>query len=768
MHTRSFGHVVLLVLLTALLSISSFSAQAQCSGDCIMSDQFENEFFLPGSNAEAARFLNQTSFGATRATITALNSTGFEQWIDQQYALPQTLARPFLEAVAKVRHDQTRTIDQTDRIHRWYDTAVVANDQLRQKMAYALGQIIVTSDQNDNLSGQPLQMAEWNDILVRNAFGNYRDLLREASFSPMMGRYLTHLRNRRYELDPSFSTIVGSPTTYVINSYTAANSGNEPDENYAREVMQLFSIGLESRNQDFSLIDIDPGMPGVQIQPTYDQQMIRTLSRAFTGLAYDCTASISVQGVNIVQNCSGQRNSTPLVTPPCTGTQCRFSNRSNLFFNDPTRGDLPGGTANSQDSSLVHPDYFRPMVCYPHYNDNGRDVDRFQLSGQGPTNPVNTSFGGGVVIPAGVPESDKALTLSGAVLDTLEEFQPGISKETALNCSTTDPLALNSTQRQECIDYCENNVRSAIDLLFLHPNTPPMVARQLILRFVSSNPSPAYIARVADKFVNNGSGVRGDLKATLKAVLMDTEARQPFAGQFGKPREPLLRMVAVWRNFGYVSGGNTCRNNNNSSVGNGNIACWGTASPQNSFFQRPLGASSVFNFYEPDYQPPGNIANAGLYAPEFQIIDENSTMQTANEMFRTICENYGGDNCTAILTTLPTDRAYLPLASLDTLPGIACGLDLVNGCTGAHDRDMIEELNLRMLGGQMSGQIGNPALCTDPLNFGMKSVLHNLLGCGLAGNLGQTGTNAGRDARRRKALYLIHLVAISPEYAHQR
>ena len=348
MHTRSCSHVVSLVLLTALLSLSSLRVQALCTGDCIMSDQFENEFFLPTSDAEAARFLNQTSFGATRATISALNSTGFEQWIDQQFALPQTLARPFLEVVAKVRHDQTRTIDSTDRIHRWYDTAVVANDQLRQKMAYALSQIIVTSDQNDTLSGQPLQMAEWNDIMVRNAFGNYRDLLREASFSPMMGEYLTHLRNRRYELVPTTNPTTDITPPYVIVSYIAANSGNEPDENYAREVMQLFSIGLESRNRDFSLIDIDPGTPGVQIQPTYDQQMISTLSRAFTGLAYDCTASIAVQGVNIVQNCAGTRNSTPLVTPPCTGTQCRFSNRSALFFNDPTRGDLPGGTVSSQ------------------------------------------------------------------------------------------------------------------------------------------------------------------------------------------------------------------------------------------------------------------------------------------------------------------------------------------------------------------------------------------------------------------------------------
>ncbi|MGD9582647.1 MAG: DUF1800 family protein [Lysobacterales bacterium] len=759
-------------VLTALTAMTALllpiGVSAQCSGDCIMNDQFENAFWRAESDAEAARFMNQATFGANRSGLSTVRALGFQQWIEQQFVVPQTLARPFLEQVARVRHDANRTIDQTDRLHRWYDTAVTANDQLRQKMAYALGQIIVVSDQNDNLSGQPLQMAEWNDILVRNAFGNYRDLLREASFSPMMGRYLTHLRNRRYELDPTFTTQAGTPTTYTITNYVAANSGNEPDENYAREVMQLFSIGLEGRNRDFSLIDLEPGTPGIQGQNTYDQEMIRTLSRAFTGLAFACNPTEVVQGITVQQNCSGTRNSAPPATPPCAGAQCRFTNRSNLFFQDPPRASLPNGNT----SSLRHGDWYRPMVCYPHFNDNGRDVDRFQLPGQGGANPVNTIIQGGVLIPAGAPDKDKSLVLSGTLLETQAEFQAGVSKETVVNCNSNESggsnPVLTASERNQCINYCEDNVRSAVDLLFFHPNTPPMVARQLIQRFVNSNPSPEFVDRVAAVFENNGSGVRGDLKATIMAVLLDEESRRPFSGQFGKPREPFLRMIAVWRNFGYQSGGNTCRDSGGSSSGNGAIACWGTGSPQNVFFQRPLGAPSVFNFYEPDFQPPGVIADAGLFAPEFQIINENSTMLTANEMMRAICENYGSDNCNNNLTTPPTDRAFLNPSVLDTLPGMACALDVVNGCNGSHDRDLIEELNLRMMGGMMTGAIGNPNLCNDPLNSGMKSVLHNLLGCGLVGNLGQTGATAGRDARRRKALYLVHLIAISPEYAHQR
>ena len=536
MSAGSFGRIATRIAF-AMLLLAPLYAQAQCSDPCIMRDSFENQFGMPANDAEAARFLNQATFGATRADIALVRSQGYAGWISQQFAASATLARPFLEQMARARHDANRTLGQEDRIHRWYDTAVKAPDQLRQKMAYALGQMIVASDQNDGLSGEPLQMAEWNDLLVRNAFGNYRQLLQEASFSPVMGRYLTHLRNRRYELNPNFTTQNGPPVTYTITSYAADNNGSEPDENYAREIMQLFSIGLDSRNQDYSLIDIDPVTPGIQEQPTYDQQMIRTLARAFTGLAFDCVPTTSVQGITVRQNCTstGARNSDAPASPNCTGSQCRFTNRNNLFFQSPPRARLPN---NAGDSSLIHPDWYKPMVCYPHFNDNGRDVDRFQLSGQGPTNPVSATIQNGVVIPPGAPESSKQLILSGTLLATQGEFQPGVSKETVLNCSSNESGAsgnpvLTVAQRNECINYCENNVKSAIDLLFFHPNLPPMVARQLILRFVTSNPSPEYIERVANAFTNNGLGVRGDLKATLDAVLSDPEARRPFAGQFG-------------------------------------------------------------------------------------------------------------------------------------------------------------------------------------------------------------------------------------------
>lgn len=744
------------------------TAQAACDGDCIMQDQFEDLFWKAETSAEAARFLNQASFGATTASIASVQTGTYQGWIDAQFTIPQTLARPFLETVALQRHNANQNVTQDDRIHRWFDTAVTAPDQLRQKMAYALSQIIVASDVHDGLDISPMMMAEWNDILVRNAFGNYRDLLREVSFSPTMGRYLSSLRNRKFELTPTYSTTPGSPPSYNITAYAAGNNGNEPDENYGREVMQLFSMGLIDRNRNFSIVDTDLVTPEIQPSPTYDQQMVRTMARAFTGLAYDCTPTAVVQGITIQQNCAGSRNSAPPANPSCTGIHCRFSNAITLFGSPPPVATLPSGNA----SSLIHPDLVRPMVCYPRYNDNGRDQQNFQLPGQTPTHPVNTTIAAGVEIPAGAPTAEKPLTLSGVVLQTLPEFYPGQAREAAPNCGTFDPNLnlLSNQQRQECVDYCENNVRSAVDLLFNHPNTAPMVARQLILRFVTSNPSPEYIDRVAAVFENNGAGVRGDLKATLKAILLDVEARQPFTGQFGKPREPMLKLVAIWRHFQAVSGGGTCRNPDYVS---GGISCWGPNRPETAYFQRPLGAPSVFNFYEPDYQPPGDIADNNLYAPEFQIINENSLMQTANDLFRRICESYGNDNCSgAFANSPPTDHAYIPPANLDALPGMACTNGGVNSCTGTDDQALIEELNLRMLGGQMSGAIADPDFTCPNFdavtNPGMKGVLHNLLHCGMADNLGQAGANAARDARRRKALYLIHMIAISPEYAHQR
>ena len=722
-----------------LAGSASVAAQAQ---DALFADSMEAADIVR-TPAEASRFLQQATFGPSANDITNLvgNLSGLEGWIEQQASITPTLARPFLEQLAVTRRAAAadpRTINQDDRIHRWFDTAVNAPDQLRQRVAYALSQIIVVSDRADALGQEPVMMGEWNDLLVRNAFGNYRTLLREATLSPMMGRYLTSLRNRKFELEPRCLNAAGTgetdcnndnATPYTIVRYVAQNNGAQPDENYAREVMQLFSIGLVDRELDFSPVLVNNAPVA-----TYDQQMITTLSRALTGLSYTCTGDANVGGVTITRSCG----------TGCTGPDCRFANASGLFFTSPPRSPIPGTTT---DSSVIHPDYYRPMVCYPRYHDNGRDMRRFELPGPDGSNPIaNTTLSlGANTIPAGTPRDTKDLTLSGVLAAQLPEFMQNTSKELVADCNLTGASSLTNltaAQRNQCIAQCDSDVDVAIDLLFNHPNTAPMVARTLIQRLTSSNPSPGYIERVAAKFVDNGAGVRGDLKAVVKAVLLDAEARlapsSPQYARSGKPREPLLKLVALWRAFGAVS-----------SDGRR----WGIANPQNTFFQRPLGAPSVFNFFEPDYRQPGQIADAGLYSPEFQIINENSAMLGANELFVRLCQGYGNNNCGGAFTQPAAgDRAYIPASVLDALP--------------QNDAALIEELNVRLMGGLMSGAITNPNSCTG--NAGMKGTLYNLLRCGLVGTLGDATAQGATNARRRKVLYLVHLIAISPEYLHQR
>lgn len=350
----------------------------------------------------------------------------------------------------------------------------------------------------------------------------------------------------------------------------------------------------------------------------------------------------------------------------------------------------------------------------------------------------------------------------------LAEVDPGLARGVAVNCDALN-AASPADQKAKCLNYCNSGIESAIDLLFNHPNTATMVSRQLIQRLVTSNPSPAYIERVASIFANNGSGLRGDLNAVVKAVLFDDEARRAVDHpqsdiDAGKPREPLLKMVQIWRSFGAVSG---------DTGGNGyrrwaryaavcNSGNW----PQCAYSQRPLGAPSVFNFYEPDYQVPGDIADLGLFSPEFQVINESSSILAANDIYNQLCAGRGtgnNHNCHGPLhTPVPTTHAYFPDAVLDALPGGNCGIL----CSGAQDAQLIEALNLRLFAGAMSGTLDNPSVPDDAVaNTGMKGTLLRLLQNGFTGSFGEANA---QNARRREILYLLHIVAISPEYATQR
>ena len=221
-------------LLLSLASLAFLALPASVRADTpVFADSFEVPFNIPASDGEAARFLNQATFGATAADIGSVRNQGVSTWLNAQLALSTTtLSRPWMEAYAASLPSGS-SVNQDVRVHRWFNVAVTAPDQVRQRMAWALSQIVVASDRDDFLINEPIQMAEWNDILVRNALGNYRQLLQEVSYSPMMGRYLTTLRNRKFELNRPGSN--GCPAG---SNFCAGNNGVQPDENYAREVMQ--------------------------------------------------------------------------------------------------------------------------------------------------------------------------------------------------------------------------------------------------------------------------------------------------------------------------------------------------------------------------------------------------------------------------------------------------------------------------------------------------------------------------------------------------
>lgn len=601
----------------------------------------------PASDAEAARFLTQSTFGPTAADVASVRQLGYRAWIEQQQTLAISLQRPVMEqqVAAQVLTDpRGASFYRAYRLERWFNTAIYAPDQLRQRVALALSEILVLSDVG-TLEPNPVGVAEYNDILLRNAFGNYRDLIEQVSISPMMGAFLTHLRNQKtdWTLDASATPVPG-----LI----------QPDENYAREIMQLFSIGLIERNRDFSPI-LSGGLPVA----TYSQEVITQTARVLTGFAHACSGNANVYGVNINRNCG------------CSGTACNFS--TSLFVATPPRY-MSGVTG----TGLVHPDLYRPMVCYPRYADTGRSAT------------ASNSY-------APLPAPNDRKTLIGGV-----SVAPS-----ALACHSGTPAG----EQQACIDYCNSQLDTLLDALYLHPNTPPFVSRQLIQRLTTSNPSAGYIDRVAAVFENDGSGVRGNLGAVVSAILLDPEARTPTpAASFGKLREPLLILSAVWRAFGVQPG-----NNGQFNVG----------SLERAWPQRPLGAASVFNFFEPDYQQPGEIADAGLYSPEFQILDESSFINISDELWRRIWNGYSAANATTTNFSTPASSAYLPPAVLDALP------------TG--HADLVEALNQKLLYGRMSSS--------------MQSKLVALL----------DGAMAGAE-HRRKALDLIHLIAISPEFVLQQ
>jgi uncharacterized protein (DUF1800 family) len=388
-----------------------------------------------------------------------VEQTGFQNFVANQLAMPPT---PYADPAA------TET-NLTPLQQRYLVQLLTAPDQLRQRVAFALGQIFVISGTKDTL---PTEFTPYLNLLENDVFTNYRQIMQDVTLSPAMGYYLDMVNNDK-------------PNTTL---------GTHADENYARELMQLFTVGLSMLNEDGSLQLDGSGNP----IPTYTQSTVSAFALVYTGWTY------------------------------------------------PTQ---PGATLQKHN-----PAYWNgPMEAFESNHDTTAKTPLLQYTG--------AANGGS--LPGG------------------------------------------QTSAQD--------LQGALDNIFNHPNVPPFVSKQLIQHLVTSNPSPAYVHRVADVFKNNGAGVRGDMRAVIAAILLDPEARRaddPTLANTndGHLQEPILYMTNLLRAFNATTDGT-------------NLA--GQAS---NMGQNPLFPASVFNFYSPSYV----ITGSSLLGPEFQILTTATALNRAN------------------------------------------------------------------------------------------------------------------------------------------
>ncbi|MCZ4407678.1 DUF1800 family protein [Cryomorphaceae bacterium 1068] len=445
---------------------------------------------LDGRKAEATRFLYQAALGGRKVDIESLSATlDFEGWIDEQMELPQTnflsLTRQTYLAARQRNEDINGTSAEYayNEVHfqfAWWQAALSRQDVLRQRVAFALSEIFVISTDSD-IRNDGDGVASYYNMLMSNAFGNYRELIEDVTYHPAMGIYLSHFRNRVTDLEN--------------NVY--------PDENYAREIMQLFSIGLFELEQNGALKLNSEDLP----IPTYDAEDIRNMAKVMTGLG---AGAITDEGVE-------------------DGRELNFNSTANIL------------------------DYTVPLVMYDEYHEEGQKI---------------------ILGDKEIPEG-----------------QTG-----------------------------EEDIDMALDYLFNHPNVAPFIARRLIQQLVKSNPSPSYVLDVAQTFNNNGDGVRGDLAAVVKEILLHEEARDCLWKEEptnGKLKSPVGRYIQMAREF----------------VDRENVSKYWTSgfTFENETYQLPLSSPSVFNFYLPDHQPNGDIYDQDLYAPEFEIHNSVTSLGFANQ-----------------------------------------------------------------------------------------------------------------------------------------
>jgi len=603
----------------AMLVLVAFGTNAGAQGlshwpEAGFHDSFEGVANAPAADSDAVRFLTQATFGATYDEITHLRDIGYQGWFNEQFTAPASTETQYLDWVASTFPDEYLSDDT--RVEIWTINSVgtpdpsrsgypnnAPTDQLRQRVAFALSELFVVSNSNGTLAYEPWALASFYDLLAADAFMNYRTLLEDVTKHPAMGIFLSMIMNQKADPDQNI----------------------HPDENYAREVMQLFSVGLTQLN-----IDGTPVLAGGEPVPTYDQTTVRGFAAVFTGWDWNNTGC----GDN-------------------TYTCCMYNEEEGwgtYFWCGP--------------SNYNDPPWRLPMQPIEHYHDSTSDKQLLVYPG--------------VALPNGV-------------------LVHGGDAQTELT--------------------------AALDNIFHHPNVGPFVASSLIRRLITSNPTPQYVQRVATVFNNNGSGVRGDLRAVVKAILLDPEARYgqwQHPDTYGKLREPLLKVTQIWRAM-------------EARTGNGRVSSLNVWPPlETEIGQAPLRSPTVFNFFRPDFQQPGEVEDRGLFSPEFQIMTDTMVVSTPNLLFSFIfCDYTGSDACWA------SDDPQTMQVYEDRDAAIAA----------SNPTQLVDDYNLLFMAGQMSPFMRNVIV----------TRLNQL-----------TEDDYGNDLGRVRVQHALYLIMNSPEYSIQK
>jgi len=641
----------LISLVCGLTMAAAASAQSLSHGpDPLFHDGFAGITAGPFNDSDASRFLAQATFGPTDADIVDLRSKGYQAWLTEQFSAattPPTLQMNYMNWVHTTLQEN---VDNRHSREAWFLGAIggpdpqnnllIHKDQLRQRVAFALSEILVISDQNPLLSGFPLARSYYYDILINNAFGNYRTLLEKVTLSPAMGVYLNTMGNRRADL--------------------AQNQ--HPDENYGREINQLFSVGLVMLNLDGT---------AAPTATTYTQSTITNFAHVFTGWNW---ADCDVSGYDNFTDCGPDYDASANFLTPMVAYETRPPNETSTTYNY-------------------------------NYHDNGThadDIHNKQLLSY--TGAVN----GGVLTDGGTAASDLAF---------------------------------------------------ALDNIYNHPNIAPFISKQLIQRLVTSNPSPAYVQRVATVFNANRASAT-QLQAVVQSILLDSEARYgqwQTPDTYGKLREPLLTVTQFWRamhaqhkcgvNVDQDNGDGTfthLRYANQSYRYSGN-ASYTEATQYGGVAQAPLDSFTVFNFFKPGFKPGGEMTTRNLLGPEFQL-QTDSIIANSTNTFRYY--TYGGYDLSHVCDT---DDTYGDVR-VSHIQDLALAGSGQGGAADPSDR-LVDAYSKRFMSGQMS-----PYMRKQLITY-LNTIDHTW---------SDSNDPNGSDWRFQRVYRALYLVLSSPEYMIQK